>query len=810
MTSFYIAAPLHAQGTQADYERALSLDKRTQNKVFRDRVAPHWIDNGAFWYRVTAGESEAEFIFVDEKGQRKAAFDHAQLAAALGEKIGRKIAPQNLPFRSIKMANDGSWVRFRVAEKTYQFDKNGLSESHESLADATLPALRRIGRSRNGGEESGITFINKTNGEVALFWSGTDGALKQYGTLKPQETRRQNTFAGHVWVAKDDKGKLLGVFEAQDEESDAIIDGTFAPPKKEPKAERPPDPGTAFIRDFNVWLREGEKEIQLTKDGSKINAFQAPIFWAPNGAQFVVRQIKPAQQHKVYMVDSSPNDQVQPKLKTIDYLKPGDEIEQVRPRLFDAKSAKEIAVSDELFQNPWSINELQWDKDSSGFSFVFNQRGHQVLRVIRVDKNGEVMPLIEEKSPTFIDYSQKEYFNRLEKTGEILWASERDGYNHLYLFDAQSGKLKNQITKGAWMVRAVEDVDEDKRQLLLRVLGAVPGQDPYYEHLARVNFDGGDFQILTSGDGTHKWQISPDGKKIIDSFSRVDSPPVTTLRDAQSGASISELETANADELLKSGWTMPERFVAKGRDGQTAIYGVIIKPSNFDAAKKYPVIEQIYAGPQGFFTPKAFGTLNNLHKMAELGFIVVQMDGMGTNWRGKKFHDVCWKNLKDAGFPDRILWMKSAAKTRPWMDLSRVGIYGGSAGGQNALGALLFHGDFYKAAAADCGCHDNRMDKIWWNEAWMGWPVGPEYAACSNVVNAKNLQGKLLLTVGELDSNVDPASTMQVADALIKADKDFELIIFPGANHGAGESPYGQRRRMDFFVKNLLGAPPRK
>src|SRR5690606_31323299 len=253
----------------------------------------------------------------------------------------------------------------------------------------------------------------------------------------------------------------------------------------------------------------------------------------------------------------------------------------------------------------------------------------------------------------------------------------------------------------------------------------------------------------------------------------------------------------------------PERFVAKGRDGTTDIYGILITPSTFDSARRYPVIEHIYAGPQGAFVPKAFGIVSEPRALAELGFVVVQIDGMGTNWRGKAFHDVCWRNLGDSGFPDRIAWIRAAAATRPWMDLSRVGIYGGSAGGQSALRALLAHGDFYHVAAADCGCHDNRMDKVWWNELWMGWPVGEHYAQQSNVTLARNLRGKLLLTVGELDRNVDPASTMQVVNALIEADKDFELIVFPGRGHGAGESPYGVRRRRDFFVRHLLGVEPR-
>jgi len=249
--------------------------------------------------------------------------------------------------------------------------------------------------------------------------------------------------------------------------------------------------------------------------------------------------------------------------------------------------------------------------------------------------------------------------------------------------------------------------------------------------------------------------------------------------------------------------------VARARDGVTDIYGVINRPTNFDPGKKYAVIENIYAGPQGAFVPKGFSTLNSMQGLAELGFIVVQTDGLGTSFRSKKFHDVCWKNLVDAGFPDRILWLKEAAAKYPSMDLTRVGIYGGSAGGQNALGALLTHGEFYKAAVADCGCHDNRMDKIWWNEQWMGWPIGKHYEEQSNVTLAHNLTGKLLLTVGELDKNVDPATTMQVVNALIKADKDFDLVVFPGAGHGAGGSPYGRRRMQDFFVRHLLGVEPR-
>jgi len=254
---------------------------------------------------------------------------------------------------------------------------------------------------------------------------------------------------------------------------------------------------------------------------------------------------------------------------------------------------------------------------------------------------------------------------------------------------------------------------------------------------------------------------------------------------------------------------IPEAFVAKGRDGKTEIWGNIYRPHDYDPSKKYPIIEDIYAGPHDFHTPKAFITRDYYRELHELGFVVVKLDGMGTAGRSKAFHDVCFQNLKDAGFPDRIAWMKAAAEKDPGLDITRVGIFGTSAGGQNAAAALLFHPDFYKAAVASCGCHDNRMDKASWNEQWMGYPVGPQYAACSNIDHAAKLQGSLLLIVGELDNNVDPASTMQVVNALVRADKDFELLVVPGAGHGIGSGPYGERRRQDFFVRSLWGTEPR-
>jgi len=375
------------------------------------------------------------------------------------------------------------------------------------------------------------------------------------------------------------------------------------------------------------------------------------------------------------------------------------------------------------------------------------------------------------------------------------------------LVDAKTGQIKNQIIKGEFVVRQVDRIDEEKRQIWFRASGRNADQDPYLIHFCRVNFDGSGLVALTEGNGNHSIQYSPDRNYIIDTYSRVDMPPAHELRRVSDGKLVCELEQADTSELTARGWEAPEVFSAMGRDGKTEIWGFICRPRNFDPNEKYPVIEAIYAGPHDSYVPKSFSTARRYASFTDLGFVVAKLDGMGTANRSKAFHDVCWKNLKDAGFPDRILWHKAVAEKYPWYDISRVGIYGGSAGGQNSTGALLFHGDFYKVAVSSCGCHDNRMDKASWNEQWMGYPVGPHYAESSNIENAHRLRGKLMLIVGEMDTNVPPESTMRLADALIKADKDFDLLVMPGQGHGDG-GRYGDRRRREFFVRHLLGVEP--
>ncbi len=592
------------------------------------------------------------------------------------------------------------------------------------------------------------------------------------------------------------------------------------PPKAEAKPETKQsrrgkdaaNPWRAYKEDDKLMLesRDGKEKYELACDGKDYH-FAGPYLFSPDFQKLVVQRVLPGEKHDIPMVESSPKTQVQPKLRTNpNYWKPGDRITISKPRLFDLETKKEIAIDEKLFDNPYDIRDVRWVGDSSRFTFEFNQRGHQVYRVLAVDaKTGTVKAIVGEEPKTFFDYANKHFIHWCTARAELIWMSERSGWNHLYLFDSKDGRLVNPITQGEWVVRKVDFVDEDKGQIWLDVGGIDPKQDPYYIHCIRVNFDGTGLIRLTEGNGTHKVVYSPDRKLLVDTYTRVDMPPIHELRDGETGKLIAALQKSDDSDLKKAGWLPPEQFVAKARDGKTDIYGLIYRPTNFDPAKKYPVIEYIYAGPHGSFVPKAFQSTERVALYAELGFIVVKIDGMGTSNRSKAFHDVCWKNLGDAGFPDRILWMKGAAAKHPEMDLTRVGIYGGSAGGQNAMRALIAHGDFYKAAASDCGCHDNRMDKIWWNELWMSWPVDKHYEEASNVVQAHKMQGKLLLTVGELDRNVDPSSTMQVVNALIKANKDFELIVVPGADHGAGESPYMNRRRMDFFVRNLMEVEPR-
>ena len=597
--------------------------------------------------------------------------------------------------------------------------------------------------------------------------------------------------------------------------------------EKDGRAESPLDHNLCIIHKANnLYLHDNaaDADTQLTTDGVDTCYYSSWGTWSSDGKYYATVLIKPAPKHYVTYTLSSPTDQVQPKYSKQEYAKPGDSLNYRIPVIVDVEAKQTIyPKSTTLFLHQYQVTAPRWDENGKTLTFEFNERGHKTYRVLEMNLQGDVKTLIEEKNDKYVAYSRN--LRRDLDADHILWKSDRDGHAHLYIYNRKNGKL-TQVTKGDYWVRGVQHAEIDKKgkgyiifsangmncknmgKVISSFDGEIPEEDPYNVHYYRIDLNGKNLVCLTPERGNHSATLSANHDALIDTYSSVDKAPITLLRSAIDGKIITTLETADISRLQSTGWRAPEVFVAPGRDGKTDMWGIIQRPTNFDPTKKYPVIEYIYSGPGDQYVPKTFTPwLWNLADLAELGFIVVQLDAMTTSFRSLDFEQVCYKNLKDSGFPDRIAWIKAAAQKYPYMDIDRMGIYGCSAGGQEALGAMLFHGDFYKAAYAACGCHDNRMDKIWWNEQWMGYPVDQSYIDCSNVANAHRLQGKLMLLVGEMDDNVDPSSTYQVVNALQKANKDFEFILIPGAHHTMGET-YGEHKRYDFFVKNLLGVDP--
>ena len=634
-----------------------------------------------------------------------------------------------------------------------------------------------------------------------------------------------NAESGKKQRAADKKGLAAFFSKKQKKLAESLLKEEEKRPDRWRRREEAPVPVVspdkkweAYVKDNNLYLsplwdeKEKDKpkeEIALTMDGTANLRYDGwSIIWSPDSRKLATVKVRDVQECRIPLIESSPSSQKQPILQWRDYAKPGDVLPVYLPVLFDVEARKQMALNVTPYENQFYLNLTGWREDSRAFTFEFNQRGHQRYVIGEVSAaDGSIRHLVDEQTKTFI-YYYNNYRYDLDDGKELLWISERDGWRHLYLIDGTSGQVKRQVTKGEWVLRQVDYVDETNRVVYFTASGFNKGEDPYNLHYCRINLDGTGFTDMTPENGNHRVTFSADRSYFTDVYSRPDLPPVSQLKRTSDVSVVAGLQRCDVSVLQAEGWQMPEVFCAKGRDGQTDIWGNIYRPMHFDASKSYPVVEFIYAGPHDSHVDKDFKPAHHLvSKLVELGFIVVSIDGMGTSNRSKAFHDVCWKNLKDAGFPDRIAWMKAAGAKYKYMDLNRVGIYGWSAGGQNAMAALLFHNDFYKVAVALCGCHDNRMDKIWWNEQWMGYPIDASYSTSSNVDNAYRLKGKLLLINGELDDNVDPASTLQVVSALMKANKNFEQLYLPGKTHSLG-GPFEMHKMHDFFVKNLLGQEP--
>jgi dienelactone hydrolase len=563
----------------------------------------------------------------------------------------------------------------------------------------------------------------------------------------------------------------------------------------------------AYLEKGNLFVKPaaGGTPIQFTTDGTPDKSYGS-VYWSPDSKYLMGYHINLVRDSSVYYILTSLPGTMRGQLRSQSYKQPGDPWTKYTPFLFNLEQRKAIKVDAEPVdflnapQPHWRTGDARY------FTYEKMDRGHQRFRVIEVDAtNASTRNVVDEQTKTFI-YNTRNYTNYLAATNQLVRTSEKDGWNHIYLIDLVTGK-EQPVTTGNWVVRGVDSIDAAKKEIWFRASGMNAGEDPYNIHYYRIGFDGKNLKSLTPAKGNHAMVLSDDKAYYVDTWSEVNIAPRTVLYRTADTKEIMLLEDADLSVYKLAGVNPPEVFVAKARDGVTDIWGIVSKPSDYDPTKKYPVLENIYAGPHDAFVPKNFVPYSEMQSLAELGFIVVMIDGMGTANRSKAFHDVCWKNLADAGLPDRILWIKALAQKYPWVDAERVGIYGTSAGGQSSTGALLFHPEFYKAAVSACGCHDNRVDKQWWNEQWMGFPVGKHYDEQSNVTNAHKLQGHLCLIVGEADTNVPPESTYRVADALIKSGKSFDLLSIPGMGHSDG-GVYGRMKKRDFFIKHLMGVDP--
>lgn len=719
---------------------------------------------------------------------------------------------------------DGSRTTHHVDANTGELSRlsHAKIDGMSTLRGGSLPS------SQPSATETALEFINESKMDVQIFWIDTQGETRQYGSLPPGQSRTQHTYSGHAWMVKALDGSFFGSTVAESPPTVARINETFEFPKSLRRArggnrakgtERAPNQSADGQFEFRLHGRRLQlRRIDQSKSawmdlhaGESMDQSIVSPSWSPDGQVIAAWRVNRHPPEDAVTIESSPRNGGRAKIRRKPYQLPGDAADEYRLVAFDAKTGDQLRVDIPTidFRRP----KIHWFGDHM-MAVEKVDRGHQRVRLFVVDPVNETSRVvIDESSITFIWTThgpQVRKFTYLDNTDEVIFASEWSGYRHLYLVDlndqnASADRWKqNPITSGDWLVREIVEVDEQTRMLDLMVGEFYEDQDPYHRHLVRVSFSGEELVAVTNANGDHSVQFSSDRQFAVVTHSRVDSLPVHELRRVSDGKLVTELMQGRRVGNDDAEAALPTVFSAKGRDGETEIWGNLYFPSDFDPESKshYPVIEAIYAGPHDSHVPKRYLHSNRFNDLTSLGFVVVQIDGMGTANRSKAFHDRCWHNLKDAGFPDRIAWMKAAGGKFPALDLSRVGIFGTSAGGQNACGALLFHGDFYKSAYASCGCHDNRMDKASWNEQWMGFPVGAQYAASSNIEHAKQLTGNLLLVVGELDQNVPPESTYRLVDALVKADKDFEFLMIPGMGHSDGGS-YGRRRMRDFFVRTL-------
>jgi len=747
-----------ARLTTADYSHAEKfMGYNTTPLVFGSGVRPNWLDGDRFWYRVTR-ETGAEFILVDpEKGTKAPAFDHARLAAGLSAASGTAYVAAKLPFESISFPSPGS-VSFGAAGKTWTC----ALDSYVCAQGGTAPA---------GGGRGGRGGGGRGGGAAA-------------GKQSPDKTK------------------------------------------------------TAFIRDYNLWVRDlaTGSQTQLTTDGVKDFGYatdnagwkktDSPILlWSPDSKRIASFQMDERKTGEMYLVNTTVG---HPKLEAWKYPLPGDENVSMIQRVVIDVNSKQVTrfkmepdqhrstLCDDISCRGSDWTDVQWSPDGSKLAFVSTSRDHKQARLREADAaTGEIREVNEESVDTQYESGDgKSNWQVLYGSNEYLWYSEKSGWGHLYLGDWKTGKIKGQITSGDWLVRQVLRVDEKDRVIYFLGAGREKGRDPYFTHLYRVGMDGKGLALLTPEDGNHDVTLSPSGKWFVDSYSKPDVPPVAVARDWTGKLAVS-LEKADVAKLVAAGWKPAIPIVVKARDGVTDLYGLMFTPTKLEPGRKYPIVNHIYPGPQqGSVGSRSFAaSRSDTQALAELGFVVVEIDGMGNPTRSKKFHDFYYANMGDNTLPDQIAGMKQLAARFPYIDIDRAGIYGHSGGGFATADAMFRYPDFFKVGISEAGNHDNRNYEDDWGERYAGLlkknaDGTSNYDDQANQNIAKNLKGHLLLAHGTMDNNVPPYNTLLVVNELIKANKDFDLIMLPNRGHGFGNEPYMVRRRWDYFVRYLLGAEP--
>jgi dipeptidyl aminopeptidase/acylaminoacyl peptidase len=740
--------------TTADYARAEKLmGYNTTPLLFRSGVRPSWLPGDRFWYRVTTSDG-SEFLLVDPaKVTREPAFDHAKLAAALTTAAGTAYDSRHLPFTQFDFSADERAISFTVQRRRWKCDLRTNQCAAEGSVDPAAAAP--------GG-----------------------GRARALEVLSPDKKR------------------------------------------------------AAFIRDFNLWVRDvaSGKETQLTTDGVKdfgyatdnagwVHSDRAILLWSPDSKKIATFQQDQRKVGEMYLVETKVG---HPTLQAWKYPLPGDAVVAMIQRvIIDADQARVIrlkmppdqhrsTVCDNIACRGTELADAEWSPDSTELAFVSTSRDHKEAQLRIADMTGAVRDVLDEKVKTHFESGQNQWnWRYLAASHEVIWFSERDNWGHLYLYDSVTGRLKNQITKGDWAVTDVLRIDETNHLVYFLAVGREPGRNPYFKHLYRIGFDGTKLSLLTPDDGNHDITLSPSGRFFVDNYSQPDVAPVAVLRD-ENGKSITTLEKADISKLMAAGWKPPIPITVKARDGVTNLYGLMFKPTNLDPNRKYPIVNHIYPGPQGGSVGSwSFAAARgDCQALAELGFIVVEIEGMGNPLRSKSFHDFYYGNMGDNTLPDQVSGMKQLAATYPWIDLDRVGIYGHSGGGYATADAMFRYPDFFKVGISESGNHDNRVYEDDWGEMYQGL-VEPKSNSTSNYDDqanqslAKNLKGHLLLAHGTVDDNVPPNNTLLVVDALVKANKDFDLLLLPNQRHGYGTAGnYMTRRRWDYFVRYLLGAEP--